>query len=317
VISLRQHIFSLVAVFVALAIGIAAGSTVVRGPLLDSLRARVESAEQLIEVERTENDALAAELAQLDDWVVDGPAQLLGGRLPDSAVVLVVAGGVDADVVAGLLRSIRATSAALLGEIRIDDAVFDPAESERVRAALGMAASDETDPAAAFGRRVAELMAPLAEAVVSTPGVVGAQAIRGAFGDLEDGGLVDLLDIGGGEIVASAFEVLVVTDRNLTFDPTALLDGVITMSDPEGAALTVLVAEVGRVDQDNENPTPSYVQAIRASGRLRDEVSTVDNAETVLGWVAGVLGLEAAGDGAVAHYGFRAGADRAIPPRSS
>ncbi|TPW12136.1 MAG: hypothetical protein FD127_2808, partial [Acidimicrobiaceae bacterium] len=62
-ISLRQHIFSLVAVFVALAVGIAAGSTVVRGPLLDSLRARLDSAEQNIETERAENDLLAAELA--------------------------------------------------------------------------------------------------------------------------------------------------------------------------------------------------------------------------------------------------------------
>ena len=72
-ISLRQHLFSLIAVFVALAIGIAAGSTVVRGPLLDSTRARLESAEEVIAAERAENELLTAEVAQLDGWAVDGP----------------------------------------------------------------------------------------------------------------------------------------------------------------------------------------------------------------------------------------------------
>jgi hypothetical protein len=106
-ISLRQHIFSLVAVFVALAVGIAAGSTVVRGPLLDSTRARLESAEAIIETERAENDRLAAEVAQLDGWAVDGPTQLLGGQLADRALLLVVVGDTDADAVAGMIRSIR------------------------------------------------------------------------------------------------------------------------------------------------------------------------------------------------------------------
>lgn len=75
-----------------------------RGPLLDSTRSRLESAEELIEQERAENDVLVAELAQLDALGEDGPAQLLAGRLTGSAVVLVVAGDVDGDVVAGVLR---------------------------------------------------------------------------------------------------------------------------------------------------------------------------------------------------------------------
>ena len=78
----------------------------------------------------------------------------------------------------------------------------------------------------------------------------------------------------------------------------------------------MMVAEVGRVLQDNDNPVPSFVSAIRDNGRLRDEVSTDDNAETILGWIAVVLGLEAARSGDVEHYGFRDGADRALPPRS-
>jgi hypothetical protein len=66
--------------------------------------------------------------------------------------------------------------------------------------------------------------------------------------------------------------------------------------------------------QDNETPVPSFVTTIRDSGRLRDEVSTVDNAETFLGWMATMLAMRTALAGDVGHYGFRDGAERAVPP---
>lgn len=314
-ISLRQHIFSLVAVFVALAVGIAAGSTVVRGPLLDSTRARLEAAEENIEIERAENDELAAELAQLDDWVVDGPSQLLGGRLADTGVLVVVAGDVDDDVVDGVLRSVRASAGSLLGELRIDPLVMDPEQSQRVAEVMGVQATDENVPMEVFGARIAELAPTVAGAFAGQSSVDAAAVLRKVFGDLEDAGLVDLLEVNPDEVTVSTVELLVLTDRNLVHDPAPMLDAVITVSDPAGPALPLLVAEVGRIGQDNDAPVPSFVGAIRDSGRLRDEVSTVDNAETILGWVATVLGLEAGRDGSVGHYGYRDGADGAIPAR--
>ena len=322
-ISLRQHIFSLVAVFVALAVGIAAGSTVVRGPLLDSTRARLESAEENIAVERAENDVLASEVAQLDNWAVDGPAQLLESQLLGAAVLLVVAGDVDTDVVDGMVRSLRAAQAMFLGEIRISPAVFDPEQSGRVVAALDDAALEGVDTAepaevgTAFGTQVGRMVAEVATAVTDGPPVAADELLRAAFGDYEDAGLVDLLELTRDEIDADAVELVVLTDRNLSADPAPVLGGVIAVSDPAAAGLRVLVAEVGRLLQANDAPMPSFVEAIRGDGRLRDEVSTVDNAETMLGWLAVVLGLRAAIERVVDHYGFREGAARAIPPRSS
>jgi Copper transport outer membrane protein, MctB len=314
-ISLRQHIFSLVAVFVALAVGIAAGSTVVRGPLLDSTRARLDAAEQNIAIERAENDVLAAELAQLDDWAIDGPTQLISGRLPDRAVMLVVAGDVDQDVTAGVLRSLRASGATFVGEVRIDPVVFDPNEATRVAEALGDSAVGVADPAVVFGEEVARLIATVAAGITGTGPVRPSVTLSAAFGDLEDSGLIDLLDVATDEVEITDMDVVVLTDRNLVADPASVLAGIVEVSDPEGAALTVLVAEVGRIAQGNESPIESFVGAIRDSGRLRDEVITVDNAETILGWVTVVLGLDAAQPGAAQHYGFRDGADRSIPPR--
>ena len=312
-ISLRQHIFSLVAVFVALAVGIAAGSTVVRGPLLDSLRARLESAEENISIERAENDQLAAELAQLDGWEVDGPNQLLGGRLGGSAVLLVVAGDVDNDVVTGTIRSVRASAAVLAGELRLDPAVFDDEQAARLHEALGTDAAETPDPAVLFGEQVGALVASVADQIEETETARADQLLSGAFGEFEDAGLVDLLQLNVSEINVDEVDLLVLTDRNLVSDPARVLAGIIAVSDPEVAGMTVMVAEVGRVLQDNDSPVPSFVGAIRDSGRLRDEVSTVDNAETILGWVAMILGLETARRGIIEHYGFRDGADRSLP----
>jgi hypothetical protein len=315
-ISLRQHIFSLVAVFVALAVGIAAGSTVVRGPLLDSTRARLESAEVNIAEERAENDRLAAEIAQLDGWAVDGPAQLLGGILADRAVMLLVAGDVDADAVVGTIRSIRTSSAVFVGEVRIDPTVFDPALADRIVEVLGAAEVADREPAAVFGDEVAARLRSMVDRVRGASGPLQSDAlVRGAFGDLEDAGLVDVLGVTSEDFSTDDVAVIVLSDRNLANDPAAVLDRVIAIAAPdaEGGPIVTTVAEVGRVLQDNETPVPAFVASIRNSGRLRDEVSTVDNAETFLGWAAAVLAVRSTIAGTVGHYGFREGAERSIP----
>jgi hypothetical protein len=315
VISLRHHIFSLVAVFVALAIGIAAGSTVVRGPLLDSLRSRLESAEQLIETERAENDELAAEVAQLDQLGQDAPAQFLAGRLDGTAVLLVVAGAVDVNAVRGVLRSLEAASAEVIGEIRIDDVAFDPEQSARLAEAIGVAPGEAADVADSFGARMAQLLMEMKQGVEAR-GPTTEVASR-VFGDLEDSGVVDLLRLRSEPVAADTFDVVLLVDRNLERDPGPVLRAMVeppaVEADDAIVSQTMLVAEVGRVALDNESPAPSLVADIRESGRLRDEISTVDNAETVLGWMATVLGLQSAQRGDVGHYGFRDGAEGSIP----
>ena len=316
-ISLRQHIFSLVAVFVALAVGIAAGSTVVRGPLLDSTRARLESAEAIIATERAENDRLAAEVAQLDGWAVDGPTQLLGGQLEGRALLLVVAGDTDADAVAGMIRSIRASSAAFVGEVRIDTAVFDPAQIDRVVAVLGADAIGDSDPLVMMGDELASRLRQMVGEVRQADGPLRSDAlVRSAFGDLEDDGIVDVLGVNRDEFTTDDVQIVVMTDRNLANDPGTVLGSMISIASPldDQQPIVTVVAEVGRVLQDNETPTPSFVTTIRDSGRLRDEVGTVDNAETFLGWTATVLAMRAALAGDVGHYGFRDGAERSVPP---
>ena len=360
---------------------------------------------------------LAAEVAQLDELAADAPEQLLAGRLGAEPVLLIVAGDVDGGVVDGVARSLAAATSSFVGELRIDPAVFDPANAGRVAEEIGVldlvdvpaepTASEADAVATAFGERIGVLLdqvassAPaLADETSATDDSSGGElrratadtevsvadsdasqptgasdstaasvpptadpdstepeatvpettepettepettepettepettepddappptrgigdALRAAFGGLEDAGVVDLLRMNPTPIRGERLGVVVLTDRNLSHDPSAVLRPMMTAPEARTATTIWLVAEVGRIEQDNDDPTPSFVTAIRDSGRLRDEFSTVDNAETILGWIAIVLGLAAAERGEVGQYGFRAGAQAAIP-RSS
>jgi hypothetical protein len=339
-ISLRQHIFSLVAVFVALTIGIAAGTTVVRGPLLDSTRARLESAEELIAIERAENDALAAELGQLDDWASVGPAQLLAGRARGTAVVLVVFPQVDAAVEQGVRDALAASDTALLGEVRIDARVIDPGRAGDLVDAVDRLGADpipQPSPGAenevlvafagALGVVLADAVAELGSDRVDGEGPVEpvspADAFLGRFGTLEDDGVVDLVGLSSVVAPAGADTVLVVlSDRAAVVGAdrldaaaaiTALADAVSEPTDDRPGG-EVLVVEAGRVPLDRTDAAGSSVSEIRGDGRLRDEVSTVDNAETALGWIAAVLAIEVAATGEIVHLGFRDGSEAALPP---
>jgi hypothetical protein len=213
-----------------------------------------------------------------------------------------------------MIRSVRSAGGTLLGEVRIDPAVFDPEAEARLVGALDGVAGD-ADAATSFGQELARRLGAVVDGVaVATEPVVATELLGEAFGDLEDEGLVDLLEAERSGIESERLDVVLVADRNLTNDPTRVLTPVLEIADGDSEVGAVVVAEVGRVLEGNETPVPSFVTLIRNDGRLRDEVATVDNAETFLGWITAVLAIGDVTRGEIGHFGFREGADRSLPP---
>jgi hypothetical protein len=70
-INFRFHIVSLIAVFLALALGAIFGSTVVDRAIVDNLRSQIDRVEQKADAKRAENDALRAENERLEQYVED------------------------------------------------------------------------------------------------------------------------------------------------------------------------------------------------------------------------------------------------------
>lgn len=124
-INFRYHIVSITAVFLAVGIGVALGSTFLDGPTVDLLNRNIRSAEGRIAATEAENDRLAEEneLAEARDLslLTDAGERLVGTYLADQPVLVVVGPGVENAVANGLRQVLGATAADLRGTLVLSD----------------------------------------------------------------------------------------------------------------------------------------------------------------------------------------------------
>ena len=121
-INLRYHIVSITAVFLALGIGVAMGSTLIQRATIDTLENRLDDQQQRLEETDAENLQLEAELAareQLDSqFGSQATEQLLRGRLDQVPIMVFAAEGIDEDGLDGVRRSIVNSGADFRGTFR-------------------------------------------------------------------------------------------------------------------------------------------------------------------------------------------------------
>jgi hypothetical protein len=338
-ISFRYHLISIVAVFVALVLGIVAGSTVVRGPLVDSLRANVNAAARNLQAVSDENKRLSGDLGryqEIDRALASGDvAELTDGLLEDVDVVLVASGGVDSGDLRTLRDSLRKAGGRIVEDVRLDESLT-LADADAV-ANLAQTLHEPVADAATLRSKVVELLAtaftPIAvsgEAAAATTTVPSSTTtttrapavttttipitralvdLRTAIDDLAAGGFVKVED--RVEAAPRPYVRLVIVGASGA-TPTGdalcypLLDRLARVP-----AFTVAVetrpvkSDVGRGD---------FIRGLRNDERLRDTVSTVDDGDIWAGRMAAVLAVHALSEGTVGRYGVGEGADAVLPP---
>jgi Copper transport outer membrane protein, MctB len=117
VISLRYHIVSLVAVFLALALGIVVGSTVLKEGSVTLLRATSNRVRAESEKTRADNDQLRAQLGRYEEFSSSVLPQLVRGRLKGQPVVLVDTDKVDDPTRDKVTEAMKAAGAVVDGRI--------------------------------------------------------------------------------------------------------------------------------------------------------------------------------------------------------
>ncbi len=134
-IDFRYHIVSIVAVFLALALGLFIGSTSLRGPVANDIKRRTAAAE-------SRNDELQGQLSaarsELSRWQAFDSSLLpyvVSDRLAGSTVVVVSAPGADGALRDRLEDTLRTAGATVTGDVRLQDAILDP-EQEQFLATL-------------------------------------------------------------------------------------------------------------------------------------------------------------------------------------
>ncbi len=93
-VNFRYHLVSLTAVFLALAVGIIVGVTVVDNGLVDQLKGRLDGVRADVRVSEATNDALRKDLADWASFADKGGAGLVNGHLRDVPVVIVATRGI-------------------------------------------------------------------------------------------------------------------------------------------------------------------------------------------------------------------------------
>jgi hypothetical protein len=162
VISLRYHIVSLVAVFLALALGIVVGSTVLQEGTVSALRATSQEVRQRSEENRTENLALKQDKAHLEAFGAAVLPDLVRDRLEGRSVVLVDTDKVDSGMRDSVRKVLEDAGAEVDGQITFADERL-ALGGDADRAAMGrLLAADAGAPEVLRGELVKRLAERLA-----------------------------------------------------------------------------------------------------------------------------------------------------------
>jgi hypothetical protein len=317
VISLRYHIVSLVAVFLALALGIVVGSTLLREGTVSVLRATSEQVRQSNDSYRAENLALKQEQARLQDFATTVLPDLVRGRLKDRPVVLLDTDRVDGGLRDQVTQVLGTAGAEVDGRVTFNAGRLVLATQEDLQA-LGrlLPGANTADP----GALRAELIRRVAERLGSPVPLPteGPDRKNDLLTTLDDGGfLADLKlapSVAGGSVQfprpGSVVVVLGPSD-GVALPPEAFL---VPLADQIALHVAGPVAGVEALAAGTTPGTTSWIRKLREDRLLTRRVSGIDDVDTVYGQLALVGALQRSlQNRASGQYGSKAGNSGLLP----
>ncbi|HMS77126.1 copper transporter [Gordonia sp. (in: high G+C Gram-positive bacteria)] len=297
-ISLRQHAISLVAVFLALALGLFLGS----GFVGDQVNSLTGAKRDRIGDLQEERDQLNAKLNSADSFDRAMAPRLIAQTLKGHSVLVVtVPGVVDADVDA-LKESVSAAGAGFAGQIEISEQLVADNEAAKLRSII-----DQTIPVGAqlradyvdSGSRAGDLLGTLTLHSADTR-AAAAEDSRVGLEALREGGFIGYVD----NAITPADLVLVITGGAYGGDSGAkgqLVGRLAAAMAARGQGGSL----VGRIGSATGG---SPIAIVRSDPALGNAISTVDNADVPTGRITSVLTLAEEGNARTGAYGTGPGA---------
>lgn len=304
-ISFRFHLVSLVAAFLALAVGIVIGTTLADRAIIDGLRSRVDTVSANLDERQAANERLQAENDALRDYLDQAGAGLVDEDLTGQPVVVVAAAGVDDDVVDRAVTRLRDAGAVVRGRVELrPEWALDSAE---LRAELARDLElPRRDPASMRDRVARLLVADLASQVAVTDDGIGVvDTARGV-------GLIDYEQLDD-VVLEEGDELAFVTVTGPEADPGADVDDIVSAA-AEASAPTVATEAFDPVAAEEDGSVRGDALAgVREDDVLAEVVATLDDLDLEEGRLTLVLVLADALEGRVGHYGSGPSADARAP----
>ncbi|WP_420110520.1 copper transporter [Pseudactinotalea sp.] len=306
-IDFRYHIVSLIAVFLALAVGVVLGAGPLQGSIGDQLTVQIEQLRQEKEELRVQLEQSQERGEELGTFVDATSQQLLEEMLTGVEVAVVETADADGAMTEALLERVAQAGGTVAGHVRLTQRWIDPADAAlRDATAKDLAAQMTVPP-------------PAETATSQVLGLVLGQALT-----QRDATDVDQLSEVASGFYGSLREADLVAEQQA---PTAPADVVLVVapapvvdSDPDASYLGIQTATVTGLAGTNAvvagtaTGPGDLIAAIRANDEAAAAVSTVDSVDYVSGQITAVLALSALSrDAGPGHYGTSADAESVLP----
>jgi hypothetical protein len=295
----RYHLVSLIAVFLAIALGIVIGTTQLNGPILDDLRGQVSSLEQdKRDLEDTTQQVQAQQETSNAFEAAIAPA-LVDGTLAGRGVALVITNDqVSADTVEEVTALITQAGGTVTGTLRLQPEYSDPSTASALENYVtggGLPAGVTLPDGGDAGQLVASVLAQVL--MVKLAGIAPSTADLSSV--LAGLSALDVLAQDSASVTPANFAVVLTAggfEGDDADERNATLAQLAAALDAAGAGAVVAGDPVSA--QDN-----GLVGVLRGDPTTSAAVSTVDNVDTIAGQISTVLALGREGEGTSGKYG--------------
>lgn len=300
-IDFRYHIVSLVAVFLALALGLFLGSTTLQSTVTHNLRKQADSVIARNHDLQTANDQANSRLKEDQSFASAVEPYAVAGKLLDTAVAVVSAPGVDDSARKQLLTTLADSGATVTADVRLQDGYLEASQDATWGQLAAQVAGTRPLPNANGASQAA---VELARVLVSRPGghLASARRIERVLSTFSSGKMLALS--GQAPVRAADLAVLLVPAGSA---PDTSSVAVAQYDDLIALARSLRKASSGVVvagPTAGATSNGGALAAIRSAQSLSKLVSTVDSDDTAVGRVATVLALAASPAGTIGQYGL-------------
>lgn len=302
-ISFRYHLVTIVAVFLALGLGLLVGATVIDERLDDGLKEQAEAAQAQRAELQSELDQLSVLVTRQDAFIRQLAPELIAGQLAGRDVVLVTYDGTDDSVLSQSRDVLDVSGADVVAMFSVTPKMAGPDTTTRDELAQLIGADSGTsssqlsrEAAEALGRRLASGSDGAEDPL---KGLLSRGFVESVGPQIKE---ADLPEVGG------RGQAIVVLAGSETEPPVGPSEFMVPLVE-ELANQRVAVAA-------GESATSSYefVALLRERDGLQGEIVTVDDASESVGGVALVLGLrDLISFGRGGDFGFKRGAAELVP----
>ncbi len=323
-IDFRYHVVSIVAVFLALAIGIVLGSTELQGTTFNILNHTTAKLQNEYDQARSQLATAQSQANQGEQYAAAVEPAVLRDLLPGQRLLIVTEPGAQPQVVSGIAAAATDAGASVTGQIALQPIFFDTRDTSRdslnhTTLDVAQAANIALTPADSFQQQAAQVIG--SEILVKSTGSVSAsQSSTSPASASEATNAQTMLSAYAssgflnttGQPATPATLVVIVTPQTVPADGAA---------DPYGQVLVPLAAELAAkssatvVACSSAGSGPGSPIAVLRSNNVSNQVSTVDDADLVSGQTVTIQALAAMLNGGKAgSYGFTDNGATAVAP---